>query len=745
MLRTANTQRPRYLALIIALGLFVVPFDVNAQESTLYSEDFDGLAVPDLPAGWFSEPAGAWASSSSVAGPASGANNLVVSGGDSGSVHAPIMDFTQTVSARLVYNARRTSTFATNTLIVEASIDGGTTFPIVVADTNAAVGSATSSYEEISMNLPPALVGASSVQFRWRSLGNAGGNCRVDDVRILGTGSVATSTLGFAQPTTNVATGDTALVDVDLSLLPAIGSLHGLQFDLSWSDSISAFAVQRGSAVANTADWELAVRLDSLPGRVVLLSRTASGLPAGDYSALLRIAVASQSVGSGRTDTLAIRAILGSQSVDTGDDASLAASNLIHTISTAEPFASFGVDPDSLDFGLLAPDTLAFDSVTVTNDVGNTPLSGTVSSDHPAVDVVPASYTVQPGDSLVFIVYFDAAVSGPGSVTGHLEFNHNGDTSPDTVTVSARVGAASTRGDVNDDGLTDIVDLVIAIDHVVGGIQISPEFVGRIDLHPFPEGDGSVDIRDLTVLVKAINQGIWPDGQLVTGLISAAKTGQNGPASILIQSSGEQTSLTVTSEIGLRAIQLVLTRSGGLDPGDLLTASSSEFVRMRTDEYVPFGPGFVSILAYSFDGPLSAKTDFEVATMLGLGETPKDSLSVVYALGVDLSNTRITLGVTSTLPEGPFPVLSEPFPNPFSISRDRGVNIPVSSGGPTEVEVSVTDVLGRLVHRDRVRVSRTRPLQWNVGASKGPVAPGLYFVSISSQTDRQTVPVVIAR
>ena len=142
-----------------------------AQDNTLFfSESFDGVTPPALPFGW-SDGSGEWETSSSVASSGSGANNVTVSGAQQAALRTPGLNLSGLTSGSIEYLARRTSTYLQDSLIVQASLDGGTTFSITLLDRGEALPAADGSYELISMAVPAALLGQANVVLEFVALG----------------------------------------------------------------------------------------------------------------------------------------------------------------------------------------------------------------------------------------------------------------------------------------------------------------------------------------------------------------------------------------------------------------------------------------------------------------------------------------------------------------------------------------------------------------------------------------------
>jgi hypothetical protein len=96
----------------------------------------------------------------------------------------PRFDFSNRIPDKLEFWTSRSSTH-TSGVLVEASIDSGATFPIVISDTLKNPGNTT--YNFVTLNLPLSLSDQSRVRLRWRILGGSGGTSgtlRIDDVSL---------------------------------------------------------------------------------------------------------------------------------------------------------------------------------------------------------------------------------------------------------------------------------------------------------------------------------------------------------------------------------------------------------------------------------------------------------------------------------------------------------------------------------------------------------------------------------
>ncbi|HEY5564887.1 MAG TPA: hypothetical protein VIL33_04805, partial [Rhodothermia bacterium] len=165
-------------------------------QSTQYGQNFDAVDAPDLPPGW-SSPENAWATSASVPSSGSGGNNIENKGNTPGTVVSPVFDFSAVTTASIAYSARRTATYDSLNIRLEASLDGGSTWTIVIVDSTAGLPGAPSTYWAVEAPIPSTLMGEGAVRFRLRALRTTGGNVRVDDLSIIAHGPMAWNRLGF--------------------------------------------------------------------------------------------------------------------------------------------------------------------------------------------------------------------------------------------------------------------------------------------------------------------------------------------------------------------------------------------------------------------------------------------------------------------------------------------------------------------------------------------------------------------
>jgi len=153
-----------------------------------YSETFDTLVPPALPAGWQSSQnrsAGTDDFVSVTSSPFSAPNAVLSTNATVGqTLVSPAFDFHGLTPDSLLFFLRRSSTH-TATVVIDISQDDGASYPITLSDSLHA--DATGEYRRYALLLPQSLAWSAGVRVRWRVVPGAGGatgTLRIDDVTI---------------------------------------------------------------------------------------------------------------------------------------------------------------------------------------------------------------------------------------------------------------------------------------------------------------------------------------------------------------------------------------------------------------------------------------------------------------------------------------------------------------------------------------------------------------------------------
>jgi hypothetical protein len=174
------------VAIIFTIVAVAVSTALAREPIPVLKESFDGVLAPALPPGWLSsrhrspniDDFSSTASSSNSQPNAAYCANATVEQW----IVSPTCSFSTYVPDRLQLWLRRSATFNAP-LVVEASLDGGLSFPVQIGDTLRPSGS--TSYEVQSLVLPARLKGESNIHFRLRVIpdkSGTSGTLRIDDI-----------------------------------------------------------------------------------------------------------------------------------------------------------------------------------------------------------------------------------------------------------------------------------------------------------------------------------------------------------------------------------------------------------------------------------------------------------------------------------------------------------------------------------------------------------------------------------
>ncbi len=721
------------LIIVVFGAQLIAAQQVIAQSTTIISENFDSAVSPDFGAGvsFFDS---SWKTSTSSASPGSGGNNAVHTGSGAGVLVLGPIDLSSVDEGTFSYYARRTSSYSADSLIVLASIDGGTTFPITLFA--GGLPGATSTYELISVSLPAAVLGQGTVHIEFDARGgtSSGSNIRIDDVLIEAPLDLSTTPAAFgfedAAATWNLV-DQNFQVGIDLSW-PGPDSIQGFQFDLDWDDSIiSLDSIFSDETRLPPAHWSIAASIGSGTAPFAALSLTLDGLPPGAYGDLLtaHFSLAGPQPSSDSLVTLGMTSLLVTATSPLGTELSLPLGNRSLALTLSPNQASISLSQTAIDFGSVVVGDSASVVVTLSNASGSASLdiSSIDNTDETSYAALPASLAVGASTSLVF--WFKPSFDEYGLLSGNLVLYHN---APGDSTVIAYTGVGlGGRGDSDADGAFDVADVVGSLDVTVNPALISAADLPRHDLHPFPEGNGLVDIRDVTVGIQAILRDEWPDGRALP--VAAPVSGPAEKWNPVQLFAGTDGVLSLISNIDLRGIQLEFTSDESLH--FKMTSKGGVTVSERFDERVS---KHRALILTSVSAPL------ESGTHELIGNFPL-SASLVRGVAIDLRGSKVPVSFERAIAsstETPLPreATITVYPNPILAGSSAGVSIALQSGDQ-EIHVSVYDALGRAIF------TKAYPAGTNCAALPGEAfrAPGLYFIRIVTQKMATTIPIIAAR
>lgn len=191
---------------IVGILTLILIFKFQVKAQIFYSETFNGVTAPALPAGWVATVvATPWvtsnASASTPTPPYSGGNNIIVQNcgpnNEFRRIQTPAISTVGRTNIILSYGILRQGSFPSGAIVTEYSINGGGAWNAI---TIGSAGSAT--WSIVFATLPVAVNNLADVRFRWSfqtTIGSgcgAGNNFRIDNVT-LGQNSTLPLTLSF--------------------------------------------------------------------------------------------------------------------------------------------------------------------------------------------------------------------------------------------------------------------------------------------------------------------------------------------------------------------------------------------------------------------------------------------------------------------------------------------------------------------------------------------------------------------
>ncbi len=728
----------------------VVSVSSNAQV-VLWGESFDAVTPPALPAEWTTMDAG-WVTSGVSASTGSGLNNLAHLGSLAGTATTPVLDLTEVIAADLVFLARRTASYDAANMAVSVSIDGGASYATTLLGPGQALPALDSRYEEMRVALPATVLGAPHVQIRFEGMGgsSSSASARIDDVRLEGEGSVRRNTFGLLMEHGSTMSGTVAFsIPLALRLVSAPAGLQGLQFAVTYDPTvISALTVVPGPAVAGSL-WRLESELSGSTLKVVLVGEGQQSLPEGDYESLLMLEANIPERQTSTSTSLSLSGLIGASGDPGATDIPLAPMFGSMELSVEAGYATFLADQEQIDFGSIRAGQTAERDLVVTNFGGTIDLTiQSVGTTDPLFTVLPTQAAVPPGESATFRFAVSPLLADVGSHQALARFEHNAGPGLDEVPLSVIVGSG--RGDVDGDGSVDLLDLILAIDLVLGRIDPITVDAPAADLYPFDAGDGQYDVRDLTVLSQAIARGEWPDGMPIDAYGSPGKvrTGTTQDVVVVLERTPEAFEIALELDRPLRGAHVLVgfgsaaaRKSAVIEPVD--TGLATLVATPRSDEAA------YSLLLYRLDGGLLEPGRILLATVHAEGEG-KVTLQGSLVVGPDLRKltpaTEMRWSIENPQPEPATGLLAPPFPSPFHPAVGR-LQIPVHRESDQPIRIDVLDARGAMVRMLETPVTEgIAYATWDGRDTFGRlVAPGLYFVRATTDKDRATRAIVVVR
>ena len=576
-------------------------------------------------------------------------------------------------------------------------------------------------------------------------------------------GRVVRNQFGFSS-TDSTVLAETGVIEIPLSLnYDGAEALQSLQFTVAWDNPDVQFAgIARGTAVAEGSVWTLSHEAGAQQVEVILLGSSDGGLPASIYNPLLTLQVEGGAFSQSSLDvTFSLSNIVGALAVPTGDDAGLQPGTRMHTLTIGRGQAVFDPSASVVAVGAVEAGKEGAAEVVVANTDGTRDLTiSDAAGNNSLFSVTPTSAVIPPGEDQSFTVAFAPSVTAFGHQADTLVFSHDGtEESTSRLIVTGR--GTYGRGDTNGDGVVDVVDIVQAIDFILDRLAPDSQQLGLVDLFPFSEGDGALDVRDLTVLAQGIAHNQWPDAVRLPAVAPAAASPVQERRAAGDQEAGVTAWLTA-GEDGLvvelehdqpvRAVQLVLQREGKpADPAIVLEEkrASQSTALAGVDE----AAGTVRLLVFRPDGKLISPGRYPFALLER--SHPDERITFPYTTAVDEAGKRMNVKVVPSVQEqGKQPPLPErfqvgaPYPHPFSARGGVALQVPVALPEAAQVRAALFDMAGRRIKTlpDRELSAGRTLLTWNGRSDRGlPVGPGLYVLQVIAGKEVATRPVIVVQ
>ena len=263
-------------------------------------------------------------------------------------------------------------------------------------------------------------------------------------------------------------------------------------------------------------------------------------------------------------------------------------------------------------------------------------------------------------------------------------------------------GCTTSAGDVNEDAMLNIQDLITMVNHILGSSPLMDCALEAADINV----DGTVNIQDLITMVNHIlgssplmdcaleAADINVDGvvniqdliSLVNAILGSARSAElNGTAKIEYLTSDEDMIIQIKSDIDIAGLQISLINDSQLD----IEIKDNSHINQESN----FVGGMNRYLAYSiFNQPFDSRmTEILVHSGASL-EMDDFQLTVADINGDPLNLSHSQMG--KTYQTGPHRFeLAELYPNPFNPSTQISFSLPMDDF----VKLTAYDVRGNVV------------------------------------------------
>ena len=229
-------------------------------------------------------------------------------------------------------------------------------------------------------------------------------------------------------------------------------------------------------------------------------------------------------------------------------------------------------------------------------------------------------------------------------------------------------GCTTAAGDVNEDGILDILDLITLVNHILGSSTLADCALEAADIN----ADGIEDILDLITLVNTI-------------LGSARSAQLNGHVDVEYVVSGQDLIIHLNSDVDIAGVQLSLINDIPIE------------IQLKDNSHINQESSFIGginrYLAYSMYNQTFDSRTTEIL-IKSAKELSMDDIKVTVA---DINGDALYLNHSKngqSYKSGPSSFqLSKLYPNPFNPSTEVSFSLPVDG----HVQLAAYDVQGRKV------------------------------------------------